>query len=673
MSFARKKLGRSLISVILIHSMFCSYAFGANDNSKDQPTWSKTIINQFTQSAQQTIQAKAQGLAAIASQQVEADTQSGKYNLKTSPALPYFPECKVPQARQDFPMNACLESSSMSEDKALNALAQQNLNQLEILRNETVLTPGIGLKCVDDQFKKFKDKMIEMQNNIERLKTDLTKQSEVFREQNKRLLSDLEDTNAELFGSSDSGSGKANKLKAKTRDFTKEISPSCQGVIGPEMANAKAKGLNGLFESVAPTNKAAVDFNVAKGQIEDELRKSIMKIKNSIGDDGFDNWMAGDQSTLLGSSYPALTEYFNKEKGNLEKQKKRIISDLKNLGFSEGSLPLSFDKGGSAQLQTFISGSQDYFKKKFINDCALSSGGGANAIDFDKLLSSLSQPSTKNSEAALSAYKLALQNIINKDNMLLSDKLDAIKALDQRIQGVKVNYMDGGANSVFESPSQLISKTISLCDQKFSEDSTFLNNGNAKMGSPAQNAKKAQALLQEYKNWGDSAPSKIYNNLIDSVLNCNGESKKATDKCSSDTIDASKSGFCMKKASTCSVEILSCYTELQAKKTVREMKVKNLANAFNNNVQTMVNNSNALLNSQKKAITDLTKSIQQRFPNSNFKIPEDMLVALPSLSSDKFGVALAGDGDIDKFIKDLPNQMNNLKKMLDDQLNNSKT
>jgi hypothetical protein len=99
----------------------------------------------------------------------------------------------------------------------------------------------------------------------------------------------------------------------------------------------------------------------------------------------------------------------------------------------------------------------------------------------------------------------------------------------------------------------------------------------------------------------------------------------------------------------------------------RKTKMNVLAFAFNKNVETMVNKSNALFKAQTANIENLTKMIQQKFPGSNFEIPKDLFITLPPTSKDKFGIDLVSNGDMDKILAELPTKIDSLKEMFGNQ------
>jgi hypothetical protein len=584
----------------------------------------------------------------------------------------YFPECQLPASMQNMPQNVCMPTNNPNQLSTMygyEAAANNMMNFYDQMLNEATSVNNVGMACLNNRKKGFDSQMTEMINNLTRLQTQLKEESQAFRENNKKLISDLEETNAELMGTSDPGIAK-NSMEGKARDFTKMVSPTCQKVLGNGFSETSERfGFNGLLKTVAPKNRAANDFSSSKAQIESEIRSQANVIKDSINEVGLENWAAGLQSRSQIniqdklSSFKGFNPLVEREKAGLQAQKSRIANEINSLapGFQ---IPTG-GRGNSGDLQKFINGSQDYFKKKFVNDCTVNSSKGV-AIDLDKVLGSIEQLNTENSPAAISGYKQALSNILSSDDYI-SDKLAQIKELEKTYVGMTVTYSDSTGSSVKSSPYELLAKTESACNAKYSDSQTF-SKTQANGLSEDEKAKKVQGLLQEYKNLSDNFASKLSNNIISTLINCNGESLKATDKCDETTIDpAQKGDFCIAKASTCANNMLACYTEVNTQVEKRKTKINNISKQFNANVETMVNRANALYKQQSANVTALTKLIQQKFPGSNFEIPKDMFIPLPETKKDKYGVEMAMDGDINKIIAMLPEKIETLKQMFGDQ------
>ncbi len=582
----------------------------------------------------------------------------------------YFSECQLPSSQQNLPQNVCAPTNDPYKIATMynyETEAKKVVNFYDQMMNEATSLTNVGVACINHQKKNFDSQMTEMINNLTRLQDELKAQSQLFKEQNKQILSDLEEKNAELFGITDKGSSKGT-INTKSRDFSKIVSPACQKIIGQNFGQtAEQFGFNGLLKSMGTKNRSAYDFTMSKSQIEDEIKKHAQTLKDSIAEVGIDNWIAGQssrgQSTIQDkvSSFKSFRDLLETEKRSLLGQKQRILSEINNL-----SPGLSVPTGNSpADLQKFINGAGDYLKKKYVDECTRSSSKGVS-IDLEKLLSTVEQRGTDNSPAAIKGYKEALANIINSDDFI-SDKLDQIKALESTYNGMTITYSDSNGAATFETPYKYFEKVETICKTRYSESQTF-NKNQANGLSEAEKAKKVQSLLQEFKNLNDNFSGKLGNSIVNTLINCNGESLKSTDNCSEDNLDTTKGGFCVAKASTCANSMLNCYQEIDKQVNTRKTQISNLSKVFNANVNAMAIKANALYKNQLAKITTLTKLIQQKFPGANFEIPTDMFIPTPLESKkDKYGIEMAMDGDIEKISAILPDKIKKLQEMFANQ------
>lgn len=672
------KKNKNMTKKIIVNTLVCSlihtqvigvsYASESSINGKDI----SDAIGIVGNIGNQNLQNKAQIIQAQMSQQQLANIQKSM-QPSFNPSK-YFPECKLPATMQNMPQNVCQVTSNPQQLATMygyEAAAQNMINFYDQMLNEATPATGGGISCLNTQSKKLNSQLTEMINNLTRLQTQLKEESQIFRENNKKLINDLEETNRELMGTADQGSAR-NSIEGKTKDFTKMVSPTCQKVLGQSFQTADQFGFNGLLSAMGNKNRSAYDYSQSKGQLENEIRSQATALKDSIADVGVENWTV---STTLSSrsqlnlqdklsSYKGMGLIIEKEKTVFNSQRNRIMTEINQL--SPG-LQVPTGKTG-ADLQSFINGSQDYFKKKYVEDCVLNPARGV-AIDKEKLLGSIEQKNTENSPAAIAGYKQALLNILNSDDYI-SDKLEQIKALENTYKGMTVTYTNASGSTAIDSPYDVLAKTEKACQSRYTESQTFSKNS-ANGLSEQEKAKKVQALLQDYKNLSDGFASKLSNNVINTLINCNGEGLKATDTCDEKVLDPGAStSFCMAKANACASNMLSCYTEINTQVEKRKTRIANTAKQFNANVEQMINRANALYKSQVNNVTALTKMLQSKFPGTNFEIPNDMFIQLPETKKDKYGIEMAMDGDINKIIEILPKKIDSLKEMFANQQQN---
>lgn len=566
----------------------------------------------------------------------------------------FFPECNLPASISNMPVNVCtgttVQPAQLSSMITYEAVAQGWMNYYDQMSNEASNTPyAVGLACLNGKQKAMDSQITEMINNLQRLQDRMNQDKQIFRDNNKNLLESMNTANDELFG--EGNVGKKN-LKIKTQDFGKFFSQSCQSVIGKEnIKNGAASGFNGILQGLSSTNKAAADFNVNKNIIENDIRSETNKIAAAIKTNGVENFLSAGyipQNEENAKTFKAIRSQIEKQNAETLTSRKRIDKVLEEVGYTAPKLDANF----SVDSEEFIAGANDFFKKKYVNDCVTGAEAGI-AIPIGDILGSLEQKSTNNGGTARNDYRAALKTILESDAMM-EDKMVSIKALEGQYPDITITYNDSSQSRITDSPYNLFMKTIEKCQQRFTKDDKFTSKGSVGV-SYQKKVERAKAALQELKNLNDNYSSSITQSILSQVLSCGGSAPKAG-KCSEETLNTSNENFCISHASSCANEIQGCYAEANTQVQARKTKMENLAKLFNANVESMIKRSNALYEQQKMAVTEMTKLIQARFPGTNFEIPKDMFVSMPELSKDKYGVQMAGDGDL-KAILDGENSM----------------
>jgi hypothetical protein len=160
----------------------------------------------------------------------------------TTPAK-FFPECTLPASMSNLPANACNnptpEVAQISSMITYESIAQGWMNYYDQMSNEASNSSyAVGLRCLGDKQKAMDSQLTEMVNSLQRLQDRMNQDKQVFRDNNKKLLEDMNTANDELFGA---GGASKNNLKIKTQDFAKFFSQSCQSVIGKDRLNSGTK------------------------------------------------------------------------------------------------------------------------------------------------------------------------------------------------------------------------------------------------------------------------------------------------------------------------------------------------------------------------------------------------------------------------------------------------
>lgn len=274
-----------------------------------------------------------------------------------SPAK-YFPECSVPASMSNFPANAC-ESTTPDPNQIASMLTYESISQgwmnyYDQMKNEASnSTVPTGLRCLKDKQAAMKSQLTEMMNNLQRMQDQLKKDSQVFRDNNKQLLNDMDTAKAELFG------GDQKDITAKTKDVSKLFSPACQSVMKNSNLVGQAGGLNGVLQGLSAPSKAAGDFSLNKAAIEADIRRETDNIAAQINTNGLDAFNGYKQST--GMNFKAIDDQMARQGKEFQTARARITQTLKDAGYTN---PIVLDSNFSADSSKFLAGADEYFKKK---------------------------------------------------------------------------------------------------------------------------------------------------------------------------------------------------------------------------------------------------------------------------------------------------------------------
>lgn len=576
----------------------------------------------------------------------------------------YFPECPLPASMSNMPQNVC-SAATPDPNQIANMITYESIakgwvNYFDQMMNEAsnTATP-FGLKCLQDKQKAMDSQLIEMVNNLTRLQDQLNKDKETFRLNNQKIMDQIGAMNDELNGSAN---GK-NNLNLKSKVFADYFKTAgCQTIIGDETLKEGPRiGLLGILQTLAPTNKRAADYNQNRSMVESEINRDIEAFQTTIANGGLEDFLNGKvvESSKFGSLYVAA----DKKKKEFEISKARIAKGLKDLNYD---IP-TMDKTFSADFDSFLASSENFFKNQYINDCVTGADKTGIALTTEQVLSSLQQLSTNNAGTARDGYKAALKGILDSDNPF-DVKLKMIEALEKEggYKDISVVYKDSSAQTVIETPYDLYIRTINKCEQKYQQNDQFSLNNNKSI-SHKKKVERGQALLRELKSLHDNYASDMGNRMRDQALSCNGESKKSGSSCGDEkSFNYGDPSFCMNHANECANQVAACYAEANNHVETRKKEMNRLATVFNNNTQAMVANSNRLYEMQKAAVMDMIKVVQARFPGTNFPIPEGMTILPPKNKSDTYGIDLANDGNL-SFLDELPKKIELLKKVFNDQ------
>lgn len=556
----------------------------------------------------------------------------------------YFPECPITNSMVNFPKGMC-ESPSMNANQieqmsSYKQLANNWVNQFDHMINpaQNAQYP-IGLKCLADKQAALNQQLQNTENSLTALQTQLKKDLQVFKENNKKILEELEKNNKELFGLE---SGKVTS-EDKLRNLRNYFSPTCQNVIGKDNF-LQQPGLNGILKSVTLTNSDASNYLSNRNAIEADIKRALEKVNNKIKNEGVVSIETGTIDVELKNLNPATLQVLNKMREEYRLNRSRIESQIKDVQ-PDYKLPVA-DNNFSEDTAEFISTAQTQFKKQYINDCVTGEDQGV-AIPLASVLNSLQQKSTGNNGNARAKYRAALEAIV-KSTESVDQKLQRIKELESLYSDITITYQNQQSLRVTQTPYQLYMDIAKACEQRYTtaqaETSSTTGTTNS---SQKKKVDRAVNLIKEFKNLNDTFSAKLSQAVNEQVLNCSGTAKKAEDGACAKSLDRNNENFCIAHANQCAGEIQACYLEAEKQVKTRETKMNTLANTFNANMTALIARSNQLYDAQKAQVQNLVGYMQQRFPGTQFELPKDMFVALPeSGKSDLYGVTLFGGNKI---------------------------
>lgn len=209
-----------VILSISINSINNLSASEGNDNKFEENM--KTIGSGATQMYGAYIQSKVQSAQMMAN--IEMKNRLGPGCMQNgrpchiTPAK-FFPECPITNSLVNFPNGMC-ESPSMNPMQIEQMQSYKNLsndwvNQFDHMMNPAQNSPyPVGLKCLADKQAALNQQLQNTENSLTALQTQLKKDLQVFRENNKRILEELDKNNKELFG------GSSNKARSPATSFS---------------------------------------------------------------------------------------------------------------------------------------------------------------------------------------------------------------------------------------------------------------------------------------------------------------------------------------------------------------------------------------------------------------------------------------------------------------------
>lgn len=552
----------------------------------------------------------------------------------------YFPECPITNSMVNFPRGMCetrtMNPMQVEQMSSYKQLANNWVNQFDHMLNPAQNSQfPVGLKCLADKQASLNQQLQNTENSLTALQTQLKKDLQIFKENNKKILEELEKNNKELFGLERGSSNNEDKM----RNMRNYFSPNCQNVIGKDNFNQQ-QGLVGILKGMSLANTDAGNYLINRNAIEADIRRALERVNNKIKNEGVISIETGTIDVELKNLNPATLAVLNKAREEYRLNKARIESQIKDIQ-PNYKLPIA-DNNFSVDISEFVQTAQHQFKKQYINECLTGEDKGV-AIPLESVLNSLQQKSTANGGNARDKYKSALQLIIKSDDSL-DQKLQQIKDLERIYSDITITYQNQQALRVTQTPYQLYMNIAKACEQRYSVSQTSTTSGaGTTITSQGKKVDRAVNLIKEYQTLNETFSARLNQSVNEQVLNCSGVTKKSEDGSCSKSLDRTNENFCIAHANQCAGEVQACYLEADKQVKAREVKMASLAKTFNDNITALIARSNQLYDSQKGQVQGLVGYIQQRFAGTQFELPKDMFVPTPeSGKSEHFGVTLVG-------------------------------
>lgn len=663
-----KKKMKTLLKVTTVHTsvfflLVSPVSIYAEDDAKDSSvSGGQIVLGIMNQVGGAVIQGYQQNIARMQAQQQMGGLQPQLFPSK------FFPACGMPKAVTDYPANACqapanpqdqLGMQTQSQFKQL-AYSHENFYENLLAVGQNSRAPQ-GVECLKANAKQALSQFQSKINALQQLQDKVKKETQVFRDQNKRLLEEMDSEASELYGET------GRDLKANTKKMHDYFTPQCQRVLtNANLTNApKSGGLLGLRDNtLAPSKEKANDIKNNEGKLRADLDYQLKTIKKQIEQDGVEAWQFNPGEIVGRGRNPFLgmQQTLKSEKDKFDREVNRIRKIVQEeVGYRLPPLDSNF----RYNMQSFSKNAKQFFRKKEINECVTMSGSGVG-LDVNKILEGLRQESTNSEGTTVIAYRKSLKNILESD-AFIEEKLEAIRRLDSKFGAgvITVRYSDASANQIQETPYGLFRKQVQMCESYISQDNTYSKN-NTNQKSIAEKIDRADRYIKKIMGLEKSFSSNLVNSIRDQVENCNGQPMESG-SCvagSDDLMNPKSQSFCIAHATTCADQVNNCYQQVEQVVAQKEQKIKTLGANWDRNVTALVARQEQILQSVKAQVTRDAEFIRRFIPGSEYAFPKDLFVPMPEdKKHPKFGILMKGGGDL-KEIENLPKKLEELKGML---------
>jgi hypothetical protein len=628
------------------------------------------IVNQGMQQALQQQQ------AAVAQAQMQAAIQQMQPQLVPSK---YHPQCRVPMAVSAFPEGGCDDPIGSPQDlMKVQAFKQLSISYKDYFtklsaENQNSAAP-IGVQCVEEANKRVLAQFQDKVNALEALIGQVRKEAQAFEQDQQKIKEEMDRLADVLYR------GTAKRNDEGSKNPLQEFTPACQTYFKNEGSTAiRRSGLANYKVQAEQYRNEAGTFQNNKASYITDIKNQLNTLKTQIKKDGIGPALSGggikNLLNLGGKTfnYGSVDTIVNATLANFNRDFQVIKKDLKRVGYEVDIADM--DGNFIDRTKRFSQSAGDFFRKEAIAECVNGSGDMGIGLSTQQIIDGLRHRRTSGSSTTLKSYKTALQNILNSD-AFIEDKMAAIQRLDKRygVGEVYLQIKGADATSRNTTPYGLYKSQIDACKVRISQDDTFSTSKKLRQqgGSVEERINDAERALNKAIKLEQNFVAELTTNIYNRVVNCEGlqtsEEQCQAGSGQNSVMNRSSNRFCIAHATTCAQQTLGCYNEMETLVTKKQEEMKTFAANWDARVSGLVARQEFFLNQIKAQVVNDAEFVKRFIPGASYEFPPGLFVQMPrSVMNKEYGVPLAGGGNVDALIRDLPLQLEKLKKTLSGQ------
>ena len=576
-----------------------------------------------------------------------------------------FPSCTVPKSSSPFPSNACQNAAPQNIPTAMTyqQVAANYISYYDEMMNTSANTQSpVGAACLtkgkDRAIKKINQKENELQIYINKIKAAQDK----FKHETAQMTQQMAQLAYDLHGKQNSS---LNSKISKDKIHVKQNNLTPQGCNDVFNADLKPElGLVNIQKSMSSFTDKSRQMIANRTLYERDVNRHIQMIRSEIKKKGIGGFKIEDLITRAKND--GLTQFskiayaYGRTKESIQ-EKLQEIGEFKNIRYKLPKLDENFQK----EMQKFSQKSKEILEEQYIHTCVTKTNLSPGEIEKN-----LGNRNDRGGHAgtALWDYKKRLRTIFAEmaEGELISDKLDEIKRLDQQFVGQVVvrNFQDaatGRRQSILVS--DLFKKSIETCQNRLSKGHD--KSQNIHRSSVGQEIDNAAKKIKELKDLEQSFSNDMESTIKNHVLLCNNNAMPAGACNENSKLLATNSpSFCMNHAIQCATTVSSCYRKTEISVNNIKGQLESTAKLYDSKMNLAYQQQKAVLEDLKKDSINFAKYLKKYLPGVTYKHPTDLTLPLLKNKESAFGIPLAGGDDLEEHFKQLPNNINKLKKLL---------